>query len=158
MMCNRNVTILQNEELVSLAVFIRKWMSFSKVITGSDCGDIAYYSKQCIQKPIRGLYVCTKKFASLDKRCSWHSCLYKILLHSWIESILDIYVCAKMGCTLILNINEVGFISVQKRDAHFYCIYKVYIDMNIHWLRSLLNVIYVRYLSVCRNGLLWFGI
>jgi hypothetical protein len=30
MICSRNVTILQNEELVSIAVYIRNWMLFGK--------------------------------------------------------------------------------------------------------------------------------
>jgi hypothetical protein len=30
MMCSRNVTVLQDEELVSIVVFIRKWMLFGR--------------------------------------------------------------------------------------------------------------------------------
>jgi hypothetical protein len=44
MMCSRNVTIVQNEELVSIAVFIRKWMLFVIGLTCNACGGIAYNS------------------------------------------------------------------------------------------------------------------
>jgi hypothetical protein len=44
MMCSRNVTLLQNEELVSIAVFIREWMLFGNDLTCNDFWDIAYNS------------------------------------------------------------------------------------------------------------------
>jgi hypothetical protein len=44
MMCSRNVTIEQNEQIVSIAVFTRKWMLFGKGLTCNACGDIAFNS------------------------------------------------------------------------------------------------------------------